>query len=43
MRDQIYDFFPTTLSSKIYYRIKYFFQNIIFAYCTSEKKKRLNS
>ena len=42
MRDQIYDFFPTTLSSKIYYRIKYFFQNIIFAYCTSEKTKRLN-
>jgi len=42
MRDQIYDFFPTTLSSKIYYRLKYFFQNIIFNHCTSEKTKRLN-
>ena len=42
MRDQIYDFFPTTLSSKIYYRIKYLFQNIIFGHCISEKTKRLN-
>ena len=42
MRDQIYDFFPTSLSSRIYFLIKYFFQNIIFRKCVSEEKKRLN-
>mgnify|MGYP007101886971 FL=1 len=42
MRDQIYQFFPTTLSCKIYYQIKYFFQNILFSKLVSEKTKRLN-
>ena len=42
MRDQFYDFFPISLSSKIYYLIKYFFQNILFQKCVSEEKKRLN-
>ena len=42
MRDQIYDFFPTSLTSKIYFQIKYFFQNIFFDRCVSEETKRLN-
>ena len=42
MRDQIYQFFPTSLSCKIYYQIKYFFQNILFSKFVSEKTKRLN-
>ena len=42
MRDQIYDFFPTTLFSKIIFHIKYFLQNILFSKCISEETKRLN-
>ena len=42
MRDQIYDFFPTTMISKIYIHIKYFFQNIIFNKCTSKETKNVN-
>ena len=42
MRDKIYDFFPTNFISKVFLRIKYFFQNILFGYCVSEKTKRLN-
>ena len=42
MRDQIYSFFPTNFSSKVFLRIKYFFQNIICGACTSEKTKRTN-
>ena len=42
MRDKIYSFFPTNLVSKVIMRIKYFFQNIIFSGCTSEKTKRTN-
>lgn len=42
MRDKIYDFFPTYFFSKLFVRIKYFFQNIIFSSCTNEKSKRTN-
>jgi hypothetical protein len=42
MRDQIYDFFPTSFTSRTFYHIKYFFQNILFSKCLSEEKKRLN-
>ena len=42
MRDKIYDFFPTSIFSKLIMRIKYFFQNIIFSSCVNEKSKRLN-
>ena len=42
MRDQIYSFFPTNFSSKVFIRIKYFFQNILCGSCTSEKTKRTN-
>ena len=42
MKDQFYDFYPTNLFQKIGIRIKYFFQNIIFSKCVSEKTKRRN-
>ena len=42
MKDQFFDFFPTHFFSKIFVRIKYFFQNIIFSRCVNEKTKRLN-
>ena len=42
MRDRIYDFFPTNFMSKLFIRIKYFFQNIVFESCTNEKSKRAN-
>ena len=42
MKDQFYDFYPTHLFTKIFLKIKYFFQNIIFAKCVSEKTKRRN-
>ena len=42
MRDEIYDFFPTSLTTKILIRIKYFFQNILFGSCVNEKTKRAN-
>jgi len=42
MKDQFYDFYPTNLVQKILIRIKYFFQNIIFSKCVSEKTKRRN-
>ena len=42
MRDKIYEFFPTTLNSKIFTKIKYFFQNILFSACVTENTKRTN-
>ena len=42
MRDKIYEFFPTNLLAKIFIRIKYFFQNILFGSCVNEKIKRTN-
>ena len=42
MRDKIYSFFPTNLSSKIFMKIKYLFQNILCGCCTNEKTKRTN-
>ena len=42
MRDRIYDFFPTNFMSKLFIRIKYFFQNIVFESCTNAKSKRAN-
>ena len=42
MRDKIYDFFPTSLFAKVFIRIKYFFQNILFGSCVNEKIKRAN-
>ena len=42
MREQFYDFYPTTIIHKIIIRIKYLFQNIIFGKCVSEKTKRRN-
>ena len=42
MKDQFYDFYPTNLIQKILIKIKYFFQNIIFSKCVSEKTKRKN-
>ena len=42
MKDRFFDFFPTHIFSKLFLRIKYFFQNIIFSKCVSEKTKRTN-
>ena len=42
MRDRFYDFFPTHFFSKFFLRIKFFFQNILFSKCVSEKTKRTN-
>ena len=42
MRDKFYNFFPTNTLTKIFMRIKYFFQNIIFGNCVNEKTKRTN-
>ena len=42
MKNQFYDFFPTNFFSKLFLRIKYFFQNIIFSCCVSEETKRKN-
>ena len=42
MKNHFYDFFPTNFFSKLFLRIKYFFQNIIFRCCVSEETKRLN-
>ena len=42
MKDKFYDFFPTYIPSKIFIRIKYFFQNILFNRCVSERTKRTN-
>ena len=42
MKDKFYDFFPTYFYSKIFIRIKYFFQNILFSRCVNEKIKRTN-
>ena len=42
MRDKIYSFYPTNLSTKFFMRIKYLFQNILCGCCTSEKTKRAN-
>ena len=42
MKDKFYDFFPTNLFSRCFMKIKYFFQNILFSKCVSEKTKRAN-
>jgi len=42
MKNNFYDFFPTNFFSKNFFRIKYFFQNIIFRCCVSEETKRKN-
>ena len=42
MKDRFYDFFPTHFITKILVRIKYFFQNIMFSRCVSERTKRTN-
>ena len=42
MKDQFYDFYPTHLLQKIFFYMKYFFQNIIFDKCVSERTKRMN-
>ena len=42
MKDKFYEFYPTTLVTKILVHIKYLFQNVIFAKCVEEKTKRKN-
>ena len=42
MKYKFYDFFPTHFITKIIAYIKYFFQNIIFSRCVSERTKRIN-
>ena len=42
MKEQLYDFYPTSIFQKIFIRIKYFFQNIICSKCISERTKRRN-
>ena len=42
MQEQFYDFYPTHYISRALWNIKYFFQNIIFGNCVSEKTKRKN-
>ena len=42
MQEQFYDFYPTHYITRALWKIKYFFQNIIFSNCANEKTKRKN-
>ena len=42
MQEQFYDFYPTHYITMALWKIKYFFQNIIFSNCANEKTKRKN-
>ena len=42
MRDKVYDFFPTTFSSRIFANIKYLFQNCLCGCCVNKKTQRIN-
>ena len=42
MRDKFYDFFPHSVLSKIFWSIRYFFQNIICKNCVNDSIKNLS-